>query len=170
VARPWLRAAVQEELARRDAADAAVPALHAGRSAWQSVHRTAVQRMFATHRALGQEIDVDYVAPFAHPEFVAALAAEAGFWGWSGRTQAMRRLFGDVLPDAVLARTSKAYFNGAVFTERTRAFAAQWDGSGVDTDLVDPESLREIWLSELPDGRTMALLQQAWLHSTRVAA
>jgi asparagine synthase (glutamine-hydrolysing) len=113
---------------------------------------------------------VDYVAPFAHPEFVAALAAEAGFWGWSGRTQAMRRLFGDVLPDAVLARTSKAYFNGAVFTERTRAFAAQWDGSGVDTDLVDPESLREIWLSELPDGRTMALLQQAWLHSTRVAA
>ncbi|PZS33836.1 MAG: hypothetical protein DLM61_04550 [Pseudonocardiales bacterium] len=77
----------------------------------------------------------------------------------------MTHLFGDLLPRAVLQRTSKATFERAVFTERGRDFAAQWNGSGVDPDLVDPEVLRDIWLSDRPDGGTMVLMQQAWLAS-----
>lgn len=161
--RTWLRPPVKALLERRDIDDGAAHTLHAGHSAWQYTRRRAVRRAFDTHRTLGREIDVDYVAPFGEPEFVAALARAAGFWGWSSRTQAMVRLFGDLLPGEVLSRVSKAYFNGAVFTERTREFAARWDGSGVDPELVDPEVLRDIWLSECPDGGTMALLQQAWL-------
>jgi hypothetical protein len=52
-----------------------------------------------------------------------------------------------------------------VFTEHTRSFAREWDGSGVDTALVDPEALRENWLSKVPHLPTMNLLQQAWLHT-----
>jgi asparagine synthase (glutamine-hydrolysing) len=81
----------------------------------------------------------------------------------------MTHLFGDLLPRAVLQRTSKATFERAVFTERGRDFAAQWNGSGVDSDLVDPEVLRDIWLSDRPDGGTMVLMQQAWLASQPMA-
>jgi asparagine synthase (glutamine-hydrolysing) len=52
----------------------------------------------------------------------------------------MRHLFGDLLPRAVLERSTRAIFTDAVFTEHTREFARQWNGDGVDTDLVDPEA------------------------------
>jgi hypothetical protein len=102
------------------------------------------------------------------PEFVAAVARAARFWGWSGRPAAMTHLFGDLLPRAVMQRTSKATFGRAVFTERGREFAAQWNGSGVDPNLVGPDVLRDIWLSDQPDGGTMVLMQQAWLASQPV--
>jgi asparagine synthase len=167
--RSWLRAPVKALLERRDVEDEVTFALHAGHNAWQYTQRRAICRSFETHRALGRDIDVDYVAPFAEPEFVAAVARAAGFWGWSGRTAAMIQLFGDLLPGPVLQRTSKATFERAVFTERGRDFAAKWDGSGVDPELVDPEVLRNIWLSDRPDGGTMVLMQQAWLASQPVA-
>jgi asparagine synthase (glutamine-hydrolysing) len=167
--RTWLRAPVKALLERRDVEDEAALALHAGHNARQYTHRRAICRSFETHRALGHDIDVDYIAPFADSEFVAAVAQAAGFWGWSGRTAAMTHLFGDLLPCSVLQRTSKATFERAVFTERGREFAAQWNGSGVDPDLVDPEALRNIWLSDQPDGGTMVLMQQAWLASQTVA-
>jgi len=72
-------------------------------------------------------------------------------------------LFGDLLPRAVLERSTKAQFTNAVCTLHTRSFARQWNGAGVDTDLVDPEALRDNWLSDAPHAPTMALLQQAWL-------
>lgn len=50
-----------------------------------------------------------------------------------------------------------------MFTHHTRSFAQQWNGTGVDTDLVDAEALRDNWLSDAPHAPTMALLQQAWL-------
>lgn len=163
--RTWLRPPVKAILERRDADDETSLSLHAGHSTWQYTHRRAVRLFLDTHRMLGRDIGVDYVAPFAEPDFVAAIARAAGFWGWHGRAAAMRDLFGDVLPGPVLRRTSKATFGRAVFTDLGREFAAQWDGSGVDPELVDPEALRRIWLSDQPDGGTMVLMQQAWLAS-----
>ncbi len=167
--RPWLRGPVEELLARRGAADEVAYALHAGRHAWQFATRRCAQRGCETVRTLGSEIDVEYVQTFSEPDLVAAVAAAAGFWGWTGRTTTMRDLFGDLLPRAVLERRTKAVFNRAVFTEHTREFARQWDGDGVDSELVDPEALRENWLSDFPHAPSMALLQQAWLASRRNA-
>ncbi|PZS35500.1 MAG: hypothetical protein DLM61_01765 [Pseudonocardiales bacterium] len=163
--RTWLREPVEAVLAARDVDDAAAYSLHAGRNAWQFTARRCVRRCYETMRTLGREIDVEYVQTFGEPDFVAALTYTAGFWGWTGRTATMRWLFGDLLPREVLERMTKAFFTHAVFTEHTRSFARGWDGSGVDTDLVDPEALRENWLSEIPHAPTMSLLQQAWLHT-----
>jgi asparagine synthase (glutamine-hydrolysing) len=121
-------------------------------------------------RALGAEIGVTYSQPFLEPGFVAATAAEAGRWGWNGRTTTMRHLFDDLLPRAVLERSSKATFNGAVFARHTREFAHGWNGTGVDHDLVDPDVLRENWLSDLPHAPSMALLQQAWLAGQTISS
>ena len=159
----WLRDPVEALFAARDAEDAVAYSLHAGRNAWQFAARRCARRGYDTVRALGREIDVEYLQTFGEPAFVAAVAHSAGFFGWTGRTDTMMRLFGDLLPRAALERSTKAYFTHAVFTEHTRAFARQWDGTGVDSALVDPDMLRENWLSDYPHAPTMALLQQAWL-------
>lgn len=163
--RPWLREPVEELLAQRYADDVAAFALHAGRHAWQSITHRGTRRGYETLRALGSEIGVEYAHPFQDRDFVAAVAAAAGFWGWTGRTTTMRYLFDDLLPRAVLERRTKAVFNNAVFTEHTREFARLWDGGGVDPKLVDPEALRDNWLSDFPHAPSMALLHQAWLAS-----
>ena len=62
----------------------------------------------------------------------------------------MRSLFGDVLPDAVLERSTKAFFDGAFWNAPSRAFVSEWDGSGVDLDVVDPDALRLEWSSRSP--------------------
>jgi asparagine synthase (glutamine-hydrolysing) len=162
--RPWLREPVEALLARRDAEDEVVTsALHAGRHGWQLTTRRCVRRGYETMRTLGLEIGVEYLQTFGEPQFVAAVAQAAGFWGWTGRTAAMRALFGDLLPRPVLERRTKAVFTRAVFTEHTRAFARGWTGEGIDPSLVDPDVLRANWLSDSPHAPSMALLQQAWL-------
>jgi asparagine synthetase B (glutamine-hydrolysing) len=161
--RPWLRPEADEELARRDAADAAAFALHAGRNTWQFATRRCARIAYETVRVLGVETDVTYVQAFAEPALVAAVAAEGGALGWTGRTATMRDLFGDLLPREVLERRTKALFANAVFTRHTKEFARSWNGTGLDTDLVDPEALRETWLSDDPHAPSMTLLQQAWL-------
>jgi len=132
--------------------------VHAGRHAWQFANRRCARRSCETIRTLGSDIGVEYVQTFGEPDLVAAVSAAAGFWGWTGRTATMRHLFGDLLPRAVLERSTRAIFTDAVFTEHTREFARQWNGDGVDTDLVDPEALRENWLSASPHAPSMVLL------------
>jgi asparagine synthase (glutamine-hydrolysing) len=165
--RPWLRPDVETMLSQRDAIDMAAFALHAGRNTWQFATRRSTRIAYETVRVLGADMDVTYVQAFAEPELVAAVAATGGFFGWTGRTATMRALFGDLLPREVLERRTKALFANAVFTRRTREFARRWNGSGVDTDLVDPEALRDTWLSVDPHAPSMSLLQQAWLAQRR---
>jgi hypothetical protein len=161
--RPWLRHEVEAELAHRDAADLAAFALNAGHNAWQFATRRCARISYETVRVLGAELDVTYVQAFAEPAMVASVAAAGGYFGWTGRAATMRGLFGDLLPREVLERRTKALFANAVFVRYTKEFARTWNGSGVDTDLVDPDALREIWLSEDPHAPSMTLLQQAWL-------
>ena len=71
-------------------------------------------------------------------------------FGGGDRTAVLRRLVPDLLPDAVLSRTSKAAFNDAYLAGHTREFARTWDGTGVDESLVDAEALRRAWLAEWP--------------------
>lgn len=105
----------------------------------------------------------DPVNPFDDETFFSALEAAGGFWGFGGRTEMMRFLFSDLLPDAILSRTTKAAFNETRWTPVEREFAAAWTGSGVDEGLVDPERLRNEWLNDSPSPLSSVSLHAAWL-------
>lgn len=165
--RPWLHPDVEAELARKDAEDLAAFSLHAGQNTWQFATRRSARIGYETVRTLATELNVTYVQAFAEPAMVAAVAQAGGFLGWTGRAATMRSLFGDLLPREVLERRSKALFANAVFTRHTRDFARRWNGTGVDTNLVNPDSLRDNWLSPTPHAPSMSLLQQAWLAQRR---
>jgi asparagine synthase (glutamine-hydrolysing) len=110
-----------------------------------------------------QPYGVTVSSPLLASEVLAELMREAGPTGYPGRTAAMRRLVGDLLPERLVTRETKAGFNRAVFGPGVRAFAREWDGSGLDPALVDAEALRRTWLSDTPDFRSVILLHEAWL-------
>jgi len=113
--------------------------------------------------ALAEAHDVLALNPFVEPPVLAELMRAGGATGFPSRTTAMRRLFGDLLPDALLARETKAAFSAPVWGPRARAFASDWSGEGVDPEEVDVDAVRGQWLSEKPDGRTILVLHAAWL-------
>jgi asparagine synthase (glutamine-hydrolysing) len=75
----------------------------------------------------------------------------------------MRTFFSDLLPEDVLTRRSKTFFDAAFWGEHSRRFAADWDGEGVDPTLVDLDALAGVWRSEHPEPRSFLLAQAAWL-------
>jgi asparagine synthase (glutamine-hydrolysing) len=126
-------------------------------------------QVFSLHnrRVLARSAGVDVRCPLLDAAVVHALARDGGALGRGDRTTVLRALVPDLLPDAVLARTTKAEFGGAYMNRHTRAFAESWTGDGVDHELVDADELRRLWLSETRIAPTAALLQRAWLGAHR---
>ena len=121
------------------------------------------------HLAAVREYGLEPVNPFTDPGFVLSLSRAGGFWGYADRTTVMRALFSDLLPDSVLSRSTKASFNGSRWGEYERTFAQEWDGSGVDTELIDVERLREEWLSDRPGPGADYQIQLAWAAREGIA-
>ena len=105
--------------------------------------------------------------PFLEPAVLRAVASQFGARGPADRTAAMRAVFGDLLPEPLLARDSKATFDHAFFAGHSRAFAAAWTGGGVDTALVDVDRVATVWNADQPDARSFSLMQAAWLAHDR---
>lgn len=116
-------------------------------------------------RILATPYDVDVSSPLLDARVVHALAEHGGVLGPGDRTMALRALASDLLPDNIMARTTKAEFGGAYMGQHTRDFAEQWTGEGVDPELVDADELRRLWRSDERIAPTAALLQSAWLAS-----
>jgi hypothetical protein len=135
---------------------------------WIARRRRAVENLGSLRR-LGLVEGVDIRAPLFEPTVLAALAAARGGQGWANRTEAMRDIVGDRLPDEVVTRRSKASFVDVFWGVQTRSFAESWDGTGVDDHLVDAAALQAEWCSEQPDFRSTLLLQSAWLTGRRKA-
>ncbi|MDQ3932264.1 MAG: asparagine synthase-related protein [Actinomycetota bacterium] len=112
---------------------------------------------------LARQFNVRYVHPLLEPRFVAAVAHRGGPVGFMNRTEAMRVMFSGLLPPGVLERETKAFIEGDAANAYTRAFIETWDGSGIDSDLVDGEALRTCWRQSPPPVGTFMLLQAAWL-------
>jgi len=167
VQRRWLRPAALERHLRLLSIDATAQPLGYG----PATRSIPGQRSFATiahnHAAAAAEHDVRASDPLLDHRFVAALAQAGGHTGPPGRTATMHILFADVLPPAVLGRTTKAAFNRVHSGAATRAFARSWDGSGVDEELVDVDRLRAVWLSDQPTMAAGCLLHSAWLAGDR---
>jgi asparagine synthase (glutamine-hydrolysing) len=162
---PWLSPIASHQVAElaRDH-DAAEPRRWDHRLAFyarERYHRVAL----GTFSALAAERNVTLVSPLLEPRFLASLARHAGPAGYPNRRSAMRALFGDLLPPALIDRPNKGEFGRAIWRTRARAFAESWNGSGVDLALVDPERLRAAWRASNPLFGSATLLQHAWLES-----
>ena len=161
----WLRAPASEALAAMLGAQEADRPLSFSASVRMVPRRRSQVLMGANRRLLGRSVDVVTSSPLLDVDFVDALAVDGGRLGRAGRTGVLRALVPDLLPDAVLARMSKATFGEAYMGRHTQDFAAQWSGGGVDAELVDPIELKRLWECESRIGLTSALLQSAWLGS-----
>lgn len=165
---PWLRPGARRQLTRMRAellADEEVAwDRWLLRSWWTNRSRVlaaeTVSRLAEDHGSLA-------VQPLQDPGFLRAVGAEAGSAGFASRTRAMRALFGDLLPAEVVARRDKATFNQVFWGAASRRLVADWDGGGVDHDLVDPEALRTTWQADVVDGRSKWLLQSLRLRELR---
>lgn len=159
----WLRPDVRQSFISDLARDRTTRPLSFA-DAVRGVGQRRILRVGERNRAvLARGYDVDRVSPLLQPEVVHALARDGGFLGRGDRTAVVDQLAGDLLPATLVRRRSKAMFNRAYIGDRAREFARNWDGSGVDPDLVDPVGLRAAWLEEVPHFMTALLLQHAWL-------
>lgn len=104
------------------------------------------------------------VDPFLDPRFIESWCSYIGYFGVS-RNQSMRILSDGLLPDSVIEREGKAFFNRSRFGEDTKNFTTNWDGAGLDLPEVDVGLLREAWKQNLVTLQSAILLQHAWLQS-----
>jgi asparagine synthase (glutamine-hydrolysing) len=165
MAHPWLTAAGAAAARRAYAAtEASEPRGLAARMA----HVRAARYLDVGVRSLGV-IAAETGTGIAHPlldlDVWAAMARSAPRSGYLARTDAMRAIFGHLLPDRLLARRDKAGFDEVFFHAHSRAFAAGWDGTGVPGELVDADALRAHWQTDAPRAQSFTLLQAAWLAS-----
>lgn len=167
---PWLRPAAVDAVVAQTLAQPPEPPASDAR-----LHHVHRERLHALTRhgieLLAKDEDAQAVTPFLDPGFLASLARFLGADGIGGRTAVMRALAGDLLPERLLTRPTKAVFPEAYCNRHTREFVQAWRGGGVDETLVDVEHLRSLlgdgtdpgWL-----GRSAILLQAGWLADTGV--
>jgi hypothetical protein len=161
---PWLKPAIAEDHIRLLAQDLTSEPLRWDRAMTWLTRRRAAAATSHNYRLVAAEHGISLMEPLLDPAFLRAWGRVGGRFGFPGRTSAMRTLFGDVLPAAVVERGDKALFNRAFLGESTRRFALTWDGTGLDEHLVDAERLRQEWLAERPSAISSVLLQAAWLQ------
>ena len=162
----WLRPAAAEAFHRLWARESACePRRWDQRVGWYAGRRYL---FLAKHSlaVLAADEGAEVSHPLADPAFLAALGREGGRAGWGDRTQAMVALFGDLLPRSVVERRGKAEFGRALWRSEARSFAAAWDGTGVDAEMVDPDKLRDAWMADNPVFGSVTPLQAAWLAAS----
>lgn len=159
----WLHADVRSRITREYAQAAAAWPLRWDRSLealWRSRH---VQCVHSTLRAMASAHDTQLSSPFLDGDLLSACARHAGPAGLPGRGSALIDLVGDLLPEDVLRRTTKAGFDNPFWNRHARAFVESWSGRGVDERLVSVDALRAEWRLPQPTGNSYTLLQHAWL-------
>jgi asparagine synthetase B (glutamine-hydrolysing) len=163
---PWLRAEVRRQAALRLALELSrAPCTWDARMRFSARWRPwrAAARSIGL---LGSDHGAAVHSPFLAPSYFAALARAGGRWGWGDRTETMRALFADVVPEALISRRGKAEFSEPMFSNHTQNFARSWDGqSGNDLGLVDADTIRRVWTAARPHSGSAMALQAAWLAS-----
>jgi len=159
----WLRPAAAARVRSESAAeDASMPHSWRARGNWLA-HRRYLQVNLHSMNLLARDTGTAVFHPMLDGRFLVALGSAGRRSGFPDRTEAMLHLFSGLLPVHVLRRTSMPSFDTIFWHRHSRSFAEMWDGGGVDTNLVDPDKLQRIWLSDTPDGRSSTLLQAAWI-------
>ncbi|HUA02602.1 MAG TPA: asparagine synthase-related protein [Solirubrobacteraceae bacterium] len=161
----WLREAARKRVTKLLAAEeAAEPRGLAERLLWWRGVRY-LQVAVRSLDLIAGDTSTRVVHPLLSPPFWTAVGTVAPTAGFASRTDGVRSLFGDLLPPAIIDRTSKANFGAIFWTDHAREFARGWDGSGVPEEWVDARELGRHWSSDRPCLPSSTLLQAAWLAS-----
>ena len=161
---PWLRPEARAEIERSVAAEAASEPLRWRRRYRELAASGYIGVSLNSLAVLAADQWVELAHPFQDARFLAALAALPRSRRPASRTAAMEMLVGDLLPPALLGRSTKARFDEVFWREHSRALVAAWDGEGVDEAVVDVDRLRAEWSSPAPAPHTFTLLQSVWLE------
>jgi asparagine synthase (glutamine-hydrolysing) len=124
-----------------------------------------LDRATASFELTANDTDVLLVHPLLSWQVWAEIAYASQPLGFVTRTEGMRRLFGELLPDEICARGSKARFDQAFWSAPTREYARSWDGTGVPDEWIDPTALANHWRGDRPLANSSVLLQACWLAS-----
>jgi asparagine synthase (glutamine-hydrolysing) len=160
----WVTPAARARLTALEIADRAAFPIRFDRlleRAWTDRH---FQMGRYAYDQIAADAGVEILQPFREREVVAAVARAWGYRHPGGRIHTLRPLVGDLLPEAALARQSKAEFVNVFATDRLRDWVRKWDGSGVDQDRANVDALRHEWSKPSPHYCSFPLLQQAWLR------
>ncbi|MEE6287548.1 asparagine synthase-related protein [Georgenia sp. MJ173] len=161
---PWLRPGARDRFVETISSNMTDP-LRWDRSVWHGAQRPHTRAVYHNLDLVAQDYDVQVHHPLLAPEFVSAWMSDGGRLGFTGRTDAMRHLFSDVLPEPILGRSTKAFFDAAHMGPLERGFARRWDGQGIDPEHTDPEVLRATWLNGDSIGQGDTALMAAWMAS-----
>jgi asparagine synthetase B (glutamine-hydrolysing) len=161
---PWMTELGLQRLEMRIAEGAARPPRSWAETVEEYLGSRYRELSTAIFTALASDAEAELSQPFSHPRFTRALAAAWPRSGAPSRTDALRALVGDLLPDALITRSTKASFSQVLWGDACREFVAAWDGSGLDPKLVDTDRMRQEWSKpHYPDFRAMPAFQAAWL-------
>lgn len=167
---PWLKPAAESAVRERLAEDSARYRLRCDTDI-RRLARSRTQRLgLASLRRIGSLHGVSVANPLADPDFVDSFALDMGAVGPRSRTAAMYHLAADLLPAALLERSTKAVFDALVWGPRFREFASHWSPSDLTAELaelVDGERLASAWRETSPPYTSMMLAQHAWLTARR---
>jgi asparagine synthase (glutamine-hydrolysing) len=161
---PWLVPAARAELAARWSKLNEAPVARF-QDALDEFLASRYHELASSLPLVGAWAGVEVVSPFLDLEFHATLARDLPATGFASRTAAMTELFGDLLPQELLSRPTKAFFTEALWGAASRDFTLRWDGTGLDGDVVDRAGLEAQWSRPVPNWRTWGLVHQAWLAS-----
>jgi asparagine synthase (glutamine-hydrolysing) len=159
---PWVRAQARPALASLLLTEAAGEPRRWDERVHHYARRRHLHLTTYSLQVLADRHDVEVMHPLLDGAFLAAVSRAGGAAGLGDRTSAMEALFGDLLPRETITRRTKAEFSGGLWRTQAKAFAARWEGTGLD-ERIDPQRLREEWRSPTPWFGANTLLQAAWL-------
>jgi hypothetical protein len=113
--------------------------------------------------------------PLMEPSVLAAIARAVGTTAPVSRRDLLARLFPNMLPPELEARSTKAGFNEAFFERHSRAFTRQLVERDLDEalaragllEVVSPAGLTELWRDDDPHANSYLLLQALWLSEQK---
>ena len=150
----WLQPEARREVVAALARDAASePVGWRRRFGWVLGHRS-LRLGLESLALLGRDYGVRVRHPLLDPGFLASLASLPASARFTSRNAALETLFADLLPAALVSRRTKAVFTAPLWGEASQSFATEWDGTGVDPELVAVESLMQRWRVERQPGAT----------------
>lgn len=162
---PWLTSRAKRLVLRSLASEAAAePRRLKERLDWWTQSRY-LEVGLASLELMARDTKTLILHPLLSPPFWNAVAAAWGPHGFADRTEGVARLFGDLLPPETIQRRTKTSFEKVFWTERSRDFVRQWNGSGVPLEWVDAGELARHWAANNPTIPSSTLLQAAWLAS-----